>query len=53
MTLQLSNKGLKIIQNVTGKRIHENYRVGTLIILAAITDIHHHNHYCLPSEHFS
>ena len=27
VTLQLSNKGLKIIQNVTGKRVHENYRV--------------------------
>ena len=27
MTLQLSNKGLKIIQNVAGKRAHENYRV--------------------------
>jgi len=26
VTLQLSNKGLKIIQNVTGKRVHENYR---------------------------
>jgi len=26
VTLQLSNKGLKIIQNVSGKRIHENYR---------------------------
>ena len=27
VTLQLSNKGLKIIQNVSGKRVHENYRV--------------------------
>ena len=27
VTLQLSNKGLKIIQNVAGKRAHENYRV--------------------------
>jgi len=26
VTLQLSNKGLKIIQNVSGKRVHENYR---------------------------
>ena len=31
VTLQLSNKGLKIIQNVTGKRAHENYRVNHLI----------------------
>ena len=27
VTLQLSNKGLKIIQNVSGKRVQENYRV--------------------------
>lgn len=32
MTLQLSNKGLKIIQNVSGKRVHENYRVSKNII---------------------
>ena len=27
VTLQPSNKGLKIIQNVSGKRVQENYRV--------------------------
>ena len=31
VTLQLSNKGLKIIQNVSGKRIHDTYRVSILI----------------------
>ena len=30
VTLQLSNKGLKIIQNVSGKRLHDTYRVSTL-----------------------
>ena len=34
VTLQLSNKGLKIIQNVSsGKRVHDNYRVGTRDII--------------------
>ena len=28
----MSNKGLKIIQNVTGKRAHENYRVNHLLL---------------------
>ena len=33
VTLQLSNKGLKIIQNVAGgKRVHDNYRVSFNII---------------------
>ena len=27
VTLQLSHKGLKIVQNVPGKRAHETYRV--------------------------
>ena len=30
VTLQLSNKGLKIIQNVSGKRLHDTYRVSPL-----------------------
>ena len=31
VTLQLSNKGLKIIQNVSGKRLHDSYRVSHLM----------------------
>ena len=27
VTLQLSNKGMKIIQNMSGKRLQESYRV--------------------------
>ena len=31
VTLQLSNKGMKIIQNMSGKRLQESYRVSWVI----------------------